>query len=161
MAVLNLDQKIKETNDRISFIIKQIPIVTADAQIAANAYNVALAKNDSLGADINRTANIAATGKLTDFKNELLTLTAPATGILAILLSQKQVSIKAQEAIVNSALTPKQKADLELAQIEADKQIALEESKKPKSNTTTYVIIAIVVVVVVIASVVVYFKMKK
>lgn len=161
MAVLNLDQKIKETTDRISFIIKQIPIVTADAQISANAYNVALAKNDSLGADINRTANITATGKLADFKAELITLTAPVTGILAALQAQKLIQVKAQEAIVNSALTPQQKANLELAKIEADKQIALEESKKPKSNTTTYVIIAIVVVVVVIASVVVYFKMKK
>lgn len=159
MAILSLDDKIKYTIDRISFLIKQIPIVTADGQIAAHAYNVAMNNNDSVGADINRNANIAANGKLADFKAELATLATPGTGILATLQAQKNVQINAQQAIVNSALTPQQKAALALEKIKAEKEIALEESKKTKSNTTTYAIIAVVIIVIVVAAV--YFKIKK
>lgn len=155
----SLDDKIEEAVERIKFLKAQIPALEADAQIAANAYNVALAKGDSVGADINRNSNIAIKGKLLGYIEELKTLTTPATGVLALLQSQKQVAINAQQKVVDTALTSAQKTQLETAQIKAQTEIEKAKAMAPKSNTTTYIIVGVVIVVIIAG--IMYFKFKK
>lgn len=140
MAV-SIEDKIKATQNRIAEIKAMIPNKKADAQIASNAYYLAMANNDSVGADINRNANIKANGIVQQLQSELDLLTKP-NGVLANLISEKQLEIKAKQKIIDTSLTSEQKAALKSNQSVIDAEL-----KKGKQKQTIIIVIAVIAVV--------------
>lgn len=157
-----LDDKIKETNERIAWLNGQIYQLSYDAAISANAYQVALAKGDGIGADLNRNGNIEQNKKIKEYQDELKTLNAPETGVLAQLLKQKQVQLDAQNKVVQEELTAQQKTEIELAKIAASGEQAKAEAANAnkKVDNKLYWIIGGVAALVIIVVVIVVVKRK-
>lgn len=148
-----IDDKIKIATDRVAKIKQLIPPMLADAQIMSVAYNIAIQKGDSVGADINRNANISTNGKITLLQQELDSLIKPG-GVIAQLLIDKQNESKAKNKVIDSSLTATQKAAIELAKINAKTEVDAVKAK----NQKIYIIVGIIVIVIAVFVYIKFFK---
>jgi hypothetical protein len=178
-----LDQKIAEAIQRAAYLKGRIAELEKDAQMTAYAYQVALSKGDSAGADTNREANNRINYELKALKTELEQLERPETGTLALLNIQKQNQLAAQQALIAQAtaaaketeanaaapkLTPEQQYQLQLAQITSagsqKSMLATTEAEKEAEAAKTrkmYIIGGIVLTVIVVLGIVIYKVTRK